>query len=257
MGFTGMVGHFGQLDKHRRFLAPQGARQARKGQRQSVWLHLRIGGTQWQHLRLLAQQGFKQGAVNRLAALAGDAQHKAAFLRDAFLTAHQPVGLQHHFGRFRQTGRCVQGHGRGQQNLTFEAIVGHLTHPDFFRDGPMGIANRPARGRLPLQLGGQARVPRVFPVGVPIFLMLDVQTQPHGLTWPQALGGPDHQFRSHLRRGDHRWVALCPKAAHKTQGQGQSGQAIAKVDKAEHGMSMVANGSKHLSVSRFVVWQSP
>ncbi len=149
--------------------------------------------------------GVKQGGLRFLWRGRGQVQGETAFLRDAFLAAHQPLGLQAkgqwptvreaEFGRHR--------HRHGQQQTAFVAIVGQGADGDFFGQRPSDVTGLQAGGQLPLQPGGQARVAGVLPIGVPMGLVFDQQAQPKSFPCLNALGGVHQQFGPHLLGVDH------------------------------------------------------
>ena len=148
---------------------------------------------------------FKACRVQRLRRGRGQVQAHAAFLWDAFLAAHQPIGLQLKGQRptVREAKVSCHRHGHRQQHTAFVAVVGQAANREFFGQRPSDRASLQACRQLPLQLGGQARIARVLPIGVPLGLVLDLQAQPEGFSGLDALGGVQLQLGPHLRGVDH------------------------------------------------------
>ena len=92
------------------------------------------------------------------------------------------------------------GHGdwHGQQHGAFVAIVGQGADRDLVRNGPGDVARIQPGGQLPGQLGGQAGVARVLPVGVPVGLVGDLQAQPQRLARAHALRRVGDQLGLHM-----------------------------------------------------------
>ena len=143
----------------------------------------------WKGLGGLLMGGVKQAAVQGRGALHRQAQLKLAFLRDALLTADQPLGLQLDFHRTHQghfeIGAYCDGHW--QQHRAFVAVVGQGSDGNFLGQRPGDLAHLQARRQFPLQACGQARVAGVLPVSVPMRLVLDLQAQPEALPGLNAL----------------------------------------------------------------------
>ncbi len=162
-------------------------------------------GLALQGLGGLPGSGCKVGGRHGHAALCGKVQCEAAVLGNAFHPAHQPAGLQldagHALGVRRKAGRDAGGHG--QQHRAFIAIVQQIADADLLRHGPGNVAGGDAGRQLPGQLGGQAGITGVLPVGVPARLVVDAQPQGQGLTGGNTLGRQRHQFGPHPR-GFHR-----------------------------------------------------
>ena len=104
-----------------------------------------------------------------------------------------------HAGR----GRLEVGghlHGHGQQHLALIAVVEQRAHAQRLGHGPLDLARRQARRQLPVQLGGQAGVTGVLPVGMPFGLVGDQQAQPQCLARLYAFGRLGHELGAHARR---------------------------------------------------------
>ena len=157
------------------------------------------GVGEWLGLRL--ETGLKCRAVNGGGAFDRQAQHKFTLLRHTFQFAHQPAGLQLDVQRRAQdrgfeVGRDCQGHW--QQHRVFKTVVGQVADWQFFGRGPGNISRQHARGQGPAQGRGLAGIARVFPVGVPMRLVAELQTDPDGFTRVNTIGGVRHQLGAHL-----------------------------------------------------------
>ena len=165
--------------------------------------------------RQAAQRLLERRAIERRRAAQRQANGEIALLRNAFLLAHQPGGVQAHFHRLG--GRAWlefrrDGQRHGQQHRALVAIVHQRPQRKALRQRPLDFARAHAGRQRPLQLGGQARIARVLPVGMPMRLMLQPQAQPHGAAGGvrcfrrrrahgHALRRVSQQLRAHLRRG--------------------------------------------------------
>ncbi len=148
-----------------------------------------------------------EGVLEQLAAGGGraahrDAQREVALLRNAFLAAHQPGGLELHLELAAGKARRHRQRHR-QQHGFFVAVVGQRADGDFFRRRPGDLARVDAGGQLPVELCGQARIARILPVGVPLGLVRELQAHPDRLAGLHALGRPGQQFGAHLVGRDH------------------------------------------------------
>ena len=107
----------------------------------------------------------------------GGGERQIQFLgsRDANLRANQPLrlGMQRHIARRKLPRRRDLGQ---QHNFIAVAVVLDVARGrDFLRDRPLDRASLEARRQLPGDLGWQARVATVLPVGVPMRLHLQPQ----------------------------------------------------------------------------------
>ena len=93
-------------------------------------------------------------------------------------------------------------HRHAQQHRALVAVVGERADRDFFGQWPGDVTGHQACGQSPVQLGGQARIARVLPIGVPVQLVRDLQAQPHRLARLHALRCVGDQFCPHLVGGD-------------------------------------------------------
>ena len=98
----------------------------------------------------------------------------------------------------------ANGQRHGQQHGALIAIVGQAADGNFLGCGPGNVAGGYALGQRPLQLGGQAGVARVLPVGVPVGLVDELQAHPHGFAGVYAIGGVRQQLGTHLLGLDYR-----------------------------------------------------
>ena len=89
-----------------------------------------------------------------------------AVLGDADVLAHQPVGV----GRELEAARGVGGRrdAHQQHGLVLEAVVDDAADVEEMRPRPDDGIGLGAVGQLPGDLGRQARIARVLPVGVPL-----------------------------------------------------------------------------------------
>ena len=148
---------------------------------------------------------FECGGVQRRRALHRHLQRERAFFGDAFLAADQPGRLQLE-GRVLGERAGVEGachrHRHGQQHGVFITVVGQRAERNLVRHGPGDLARVYAFGQLPFELRGQARVAGVLPVGVPLGLVRDLQTEQQRLAGADAVGCLRDQLGLHMRRGD-------------------------------------------------------
>ncbi len=164
------------------------------------------GGSRQYRLGLGLGGGFKRSAIQCRGALYGQLQRELALFRNALLAAHQPRGAQLDGGVLCQRAGCkTAGHrdGDGQQHRALVAIVGQRADGDLLGQGPGDLASVQPGGQRPRQLGGQAGVAGVLPVGVPLGLVGDLQPQPQRLAGRHALGRMGQQLGPHIGRGDH------------------------------------------------------
>ena len=148
---------------------------------------------------------FKRCGVRCLCRSRGQVQAETTFLRNAFLAAHQPLGLQTkgQWPLVREAKVRPHRDRHCQQQAAFIAIVGQGADGDFFGQRPGDLTRLQPRRQLPLDPCGQARVARVLPIGVPVRLVLDLQAQPKSLPGANALRGVHQQFGPHLFGVDH------------------------------------------------------
>ena len=164
------------------------------------------GGARQYGLGLGLGGGFKRSAIQCRGALDGQLQRELTLFRNALLATHQPRGAQLDGGVLCQrAGRKTAGHRDrdGQQHRALVAIVGQRADGDLLGQRPGDLSGVQARGQCPSQLGGQARVAGVLPIGVPLGLVGDLQPQPQRLAGRHALGRMGQQLGTHIRRGDY------------------------------------------------------
>ena len=178
------------------------SRQALDVQAQGLALEAGGLGGRLQGGGLLFQQRGKVGGVASGAGLRVQRQDKLPGLRNALFFAHQPFGVQAYLKCLRGFEALVDLHLRAQQHLVFKAMVHHGGHGNHARNWPQGGPGLHAFWQRPIQLGGQATVAGVEPVGVPARLVFQQQTQHQALTGLHALRRMRHQFGPHLRGGD-------------------------------------------------------
>ncbi|MNU97179.1 hypothetical protein D3C71_872410 [compost metagenome] len=148
----------------------------------------------------------KGGTVERRGALDGQLQREFAFFGNALLAAHQPGGAQldrRVLGQRAGGKTAGHGDGHGQQHRAFVAIVGQRADGDLLGQGPGDLARVQTGWQRPGQVGGQARIARVLPVGVPLGLVGDREAQPQRLAGRHALGRMGQQLGANIGRGDH------------------------------------------------------
>ena len=126
-------------------------------------------------------------AVQRGGALHRDAQAEVALLGNAFLPAGQPGGVELDLDVAAREGR-VHGQRHGQQHGAVVTVVGQALQRELARRGPGDLARAHAGGQGPLQFGRQAGVARVFPVGVPVRRVLQLQADPDRRTGAGTFG---------------------------------------------------------------------
>ena len=144
----------------------------------------------------------KVTAMGGSSALHGQLQRELAAFGNAFHAADQPVGRQVYFSH--ATGGCLKIcsylDGHRQQDVAFIAIVHQWPHAQRMGCGPFdGTCAQPC-WQLPLQIGRQARIARVFPVGVPAWLVRQFQAQPQRLPSGHPIRRLRHQFCAYARR---------------------------------------------------------
>ena len=112
----------------------------------------------------------------------GQADRKRRLAWDTNLAANQPAGggFKLHVSTRQALGR---GHLHGQNDLPVVAKIGHRSDPYSMGSGPLNLACRPSGWQLDLPTGRQSGVPRVAPVGMPLRIMLEAQSQPKRLPW--------------------------------------------------------------------------
>ena len=143
---------------------------------------------------------------------------KLALLRNTFLLAHQPTGLELNPQRGSVGYETfVHLNGRTQQHLAFKTMVDHVAHTDHLRYRPQGFARLQALGQGPVQLRGQTAVTRIQPIGVPARLVLQQQAQAQRFTRLQALWRMGHQLGTNLGGGDHAGGGHLGKAVAQAQ----------------------------------------
>ncbi len=148
-------------------------------------------------------------------------QGELAFFRNADVVTDQPVGA----GRERQCASREIGRRRDlhqQQDVVLEAVVGHAADIDQRRSRPDNGIGLHAGRQGPADLGRQARIAGVLPVGVPM--------RPDGLAQrhPERLAGFDlrhfgDQLGAHVVGLHHR---LCDSGPGRKQ-QDQKGKQAA------------------------------
>ena len=183
--------HVGRLRKDRPVTLLQLRRQLREAQFQSAAICRNASLVlPWQGLCLQLKRFFKRIARHGRCALNGQLQTEIALLWNALLLANQPIGTQVNlncaFIVLGLEGRAYLN-GRDQQGGVFVAIVGQAANGNTARCRPNDWASRHACGQLPLKLCGKTRVARVAPVSVPVGLVHQLQTQPKGFAWANAI----------------------------------------------------------------------
>ena len=199
--------NIGRLRKDRPVTLLQLRRQLREAQLQSATICRNAS-------LVLARQGLclqLKRFVKRIArhgsrALYGQLDAEIALLWNALLFANQPIGTQLNLNRalivLRLEGRAYLN-GRDQQSGVFVAIVGQTANGNTARRRPNDWAIHHACGQLPLKLGGQTRIARVAPVGVPMGLVHQLQTQPNGFAGSKAIRRKCQKGGFNLRGFDH------------------------------------------------------
>ena len=171
--------------------------------------------------------------------LNGQLDAEIALLWNALLLANQPIGTQVNLNLalivLGLEGRAYLN-GRDQQGGVFVAKVGQAANGNTARCRPNDWASRHACGQLPLKLCGKTRVARVAPVGVPVGLVHQLQTQPKGFARANAFRRERQQGGFDLRGFDHltgrtraQNLSLCVGLQRQAHGQVKS-QAKNKSD---------------------------
>ena len=101
--------------------------------------------------------------------------------------------------------------GHRQQHGPFVAVVDERTDRQPRRRRPLDRSGGRAGGQLPAQRGGQARVARVAPVGVPAGRMPDQEAEAERLAGRHAVRCMGHELGPHLV-GLHRRALPCRQA---------------------------------------------
>src|SRR6218665_301449 len=155
-------------------------------------------------------------------------------LGQAVLATAQPGGVRGDADVLPQRARregAGHGHGNGQQHGAFVAEVEQRADGDFSGQGPGDFARLQPGRQGPVQFDRQARISRVFPVGVPPGLVVDGQAGPQRLAGCPALGRMGQEVGPQMGRGDHAaagggpeaQAGLCagasPRSACKAQGK--------------------------------------
>ena len=174
----------------------------------------------------------KSAGVKRGGAVQRQAQRKFTFFGDTLLAADQPrrleldvqrAGAGRH-QRHLEVGRDGQWHG--QQHRALVTVVGQRANRDLAWQRPRNVASLHARRQRPGQRGGQARIPRVFPVGVPFRLVRQLQADPDRGPGRHPVRRMRHQLGPDMWRGHHLFGAArshgrpTRKACHYQQQQG-------------------------------------
>ena len=144
---------------------------------------------------------FKTGPVQCGGATQRQAQRKFSLLRNTFLAAHQPAGGDTHFQVLRQAAGAevgCNGQWHRQKHCALKAQVGQAANGNLVGRGPSDVARHYAGRQGPGQCGGQAGVAGILPVGVPLRLVLQLQTQPYLGTRRHALRGISQQLSAYL-----------------------------------------------------------
>ena len=137
-----------------------------------------------------------------MALCCGHLQLQLHLFGDAFHPAHQPAGVQPNLHLPRRVGHKIRPHlqRHGQQHRALVAVIEQIAHADLLRHGPLHSAGAQARRQRPGQLGGQAGIAGVFPVRVPVGLVLQQHPQRGRCARGDALWRLQHQLRLHMGR---------------------------------------------------------
>ena len=127
---------------------------------------------------------------------------EVAALGNAHVFADQPIRPQLDL-QWRLGQRPLHRQGHRQQQRALVAVVHQWPDGQSLGYRPFDLAGLESCWKLPLQLGGQARVARVQPIGVPTLLVHDLQAEPCLCAWAQTLRRVDQQLGLDLLGGDH------------------------------------------------------
>ncbi len=141
--------------------------------------------------------GVKHRAVQAGGPLHRDAQREPAFFGNALLAAGQPGGVELHL-QVAAVEAGGDGQRHRQQHRAVVAVVGQRAERELARRGPGDVARRHTGGQGPFELGRQARVARVLPVGVPLGGVAELQPDPDSFPRARAVGRVGQQFGAHL-----------------------------------------------------------
>ena len=178
-------------------------------------------GTAQHRLRLGVKSLVERNAVGRHRAFDRDLQRKLSLFRDALLATDQPVGLELDFNLVvRQAWFEVlrNGERHRQQDGAVKAVIGQVANRYLLGQRPGNITRSDACRQGPLHGDRQTGVARISPVGVPVRLVCELQTQPDRLAGVSAIGRMGQQLGSDLRRCDHGLAGIL-SGKHRRQGQ--------------------------------------